>query len=128
MSQPFYVRTLTRAERAAIRTMRKRPPGHAVYLRAQAVHFSSQRLTAEAIAAILERDRTTVFRWLQAFDARGLEALWPGKSPGRPPTADANVQAALAQAVERNPRDLGIPSPDGPRTCWPSTCGGRRTC
>jgi transposase len=89
--------------------MRKRPPCHAVYLRAQAIHFSSQKLTAEAIAAILERHRTTVFRWLQAFETCGLEAIRPGKSPGRPPTADADVQAALAQAVERNPRDLGYP-------------------
>lgn len=109
MSQPFFVRRLTRAERAALRKLRKRPPSHAVFLRAQAVHFSSQRLTAEKIAALVERDRCTVFRWLKAFDRRGLPALWPGKSPGRPPTADADFQAALAQAVEQNPRDLGYP-------------------
>lgn len=107
MSQPFFVRPLTRDERSAIRAVRKRPPSHAVYLRAQAVHFSSQRMKAEAIAAMLERDRSTVFRWLKAFEARGLESLQPGKSPGRPPEADADFQAALAEAVEKNPRDLG---------------------
>jgi transposase len=109
MSQPFFVRRLTRAERVAIRKLRKRPPSHAVFLRAQAVHFSSQRLTPERIAVIVERDRSTVYRWLKAFDARGMPALWPGKSPGRPATADADFQAALAQTVEQNPRDLGYP-------------------
>lgn len=109
MSQPFFVRRLTRAERTTICDLRKRPPSHAVFLRAQAVHFSSQRLTAEQIAPIVERDRSTVSRWLKAFDAGGLPALWPGKSTGRPPKADADFQAALAEAVEQNPRDLGYP-------------------
>ena len=107
MSQPFFVRRLSRAERNAIRRLRKRPPSHAVFLRAQAVHFSAQGLTAERIASIVARDRSTVYRWLKAFDARGLPALRPNKSPGRPPIADAEFQAALIEAVEQNPRDLG---------------------
>lgn len=109
MSQPFFVRRLTRAERLVIRKLRKRPPSHAVFLRAQAVHFSSQRLTCERIAAIVARDRSTVYRWLKAFDTDGPAALRPGKSPGRPPVADAEFQTALRQVVERNPRDLGYP-------------------
>jgi transposase len=109
MSQPFFVRRLSRTERNVIRKLRKRPPSHAVFLRAQAVHFSSQRLTAERIASIVARDRSTVYRWLKAFEAEGLAALWPNKSPGRPPIADADFQAALAEAVEQNPRDLGYP-------------------
>lgn len=107
MSQPFFVRRLTRTERTALRKLRKRPPNHAVFLRAQAVYFSSQRLTAAQIAPIVARNRSTVFRWLKEFDAHGPPALWPGKSPGRPPTADADFQAALGQTVEQNPRDLG---------------------
>jgi transposase len=109
MSQPFFVRRLTRAERTVIRKLRKRPPSHAVFLRAQAIHFSSQRLTATQIAPIVARDRSTVFRWLKEFQAHGPPALWPGKSTGRPPKADADFQAALAEAVEQNPRDLGYP-------------------
>jgi len=109
MSHPFFVRRLSRAERNAVRKLRKRPPCHSVFLRAQAVYFSARRLTAERIAPIVARDRSTVYRWLKAFDAQGLAALWPGKSPGRPPTADADFQAALAEAVEQNPRDLGYP-------------------
>lgn len=107
MSQPLFVRRLTRAERAAVRKLRKKPPSLAVYRRAQAIHFSLQRLKAQQIAEIVSRSDLTITRWIHEFNAHGLPALWPGKSTGRPPKADADFQAALAQAVEQNPRDLG---------------------
>lgn len=109
MSQPFFVRPLSRSERAQIRKLRKRPPNLDVYRRTQAVHFSSQRLGVQQIAEIVGRSRVTVTRWLHEFDTHGLPALWPGKSTGRPPKADVEFQAALAEAVEQNPRDLGYP-------------------
>jgi len=109
MSQPFFVRPLSRSERAQIRKLRKRPPNLEVYRRAQAVHFSSQGRKVHQIAEIVSCSRQTVSRWLHEFTAQGLPALWPGKSTGRPPKADAEFQAALAEAVEQNPRDLGYP-------------------
>ena len=109
MSQPFFVRRLSRGERAQIRKLPKLPPNLDVYRRAQAVHFSSQGLKVQQIVEIVGRSRQTVTRWLHEFGAQGLPALWPGKSTGRPPKADAEFQAALAQAVEHNPRDLGYP-------------------
>ena len=109
MSKPLFVRRLTRAERAALRKVRKRPPSLDVYRRAQAVHLSSQRLKLQRIAEIVSCSPPTVTRWIHEFDAHGLPTLWPGKSTGRPPKADTDFQAALAKAVERNPHDLGYP-------------------
>ena len=109
MSQPLFVRRLTRPERKAICKLRKKPPSLAVYRRAQAVFFSSRGLKVHEIGTIVNGHRSTVSRWLRAFNHRGVAALWPGKSPGRPPTADADFQAALVAAVEKNPRDLGHP-------------------
>ncbi len=107
MSQPLMVRRLTHVERAKIEELRHKPPNVAVYRRAKAVYLSSRGLTVQQISEIVDRDRSCVFRWLQAFNARGLEALRPGKSSGAPPKADAEFRAALAQALEDNPRDLG---------------------
>ena len=107
MSQPLFVRQLTRAERAKIKKLRRNPPSVGVFRRAQAVYLSAQGRTVQEIGEIVQRDRSSVFRWLQGFDAEGLEALWPGKSPGAPAKADAEYQAALAKALEHNPRDLG---------------------
>jgi transposase len=109
MSRPYFVRRLTPTERAKVRRLREHPPTVAVHRRAQAVHFSSRGLKLDQIAEIVNRSRVTVSRWLHAFDTDGLAALQPGKSPGRPPKADAEFQAALVAAVAENPRDLGYP-------------------
>lgn len=109
MSQPLFVRRLTRVERAAIRKLRKRSPDMHVYRRVQAIHLSAQRLKAQQIAEIVSRSPLTVTRWIHEFNDQGLVALWPGKSTGRPPKADADFQAALVQTVDQNPRDLGYP-------------------
>lgn len=109
MSQPLFVRRLTRAERSALRKLRKKPPNLDVYRHAQAIHLSAQRLKTHQIAEIVSRSALTVTRWIHEFDVHGLPALWPGKSTGRPPKADADFRAALGQAVEQNPHDLGYP-------------------
>ncbi len=107
MSQPLFVRQLTRAERVNTKRLRRKPPSIDVSLRAQAVLLSRQGRTVQEIGDIVGRNRSTVFRWLQAFDKRGLDALHPGKSPGAPRKTDAEYQAALTAALEHNPRDLG---------------------
>jgi transposase len=107
MSQPFFVRSLSRTERKAIQKLRKRPSHIAVYRRVQAVYFSSKGLKVQQIAEIVGRSRISVTRWLHEFNNCGLMALWPGKSTGRPPKVDADFQAALIDAMEHNPKDLG---------------------
>lgn len=107
MSQPLFVRRLTRTERVCTKRLRRKPPSIDAGLRAQAVLLSRQRLTAQEIGDIVGRHRSTVFRWLQAFNQQGVDALHPGKSPGAPPKADAEYRAALAEALRHNPRDLG---------------------
>ncbi|MCH8881530.1 MAG: helix-turn-helix domain-containing protein [Planctomycetes bacterium] len=107
MSQPLLVRQLTRSERVSIQRLRQKPPSVNVSLRTQAVLLSRQGRMVQEIGDIVGRNRSTVFRWLQAFDKRGLVALYPGKSSGAPRKADAEYQAALIAALEHNPRDLG---------------------
>ena len=107
MSQPLFVRRLTRSERVKTKRLRRKPPSIDVSLRTQAVLLSRQGRTVREIGDIVGRNRSTVFRWLQAFDERGLDSLHPGKSPGAPRKADAEYEAALTVALEHNPRDLG---------------------
>ena len=107
MSQPLFVRRLTRAERVKTKKLQRKSPTINVGLRAQAVLLSRQGRTVQEIGDIVGRNRSTVFRWLQSFDKCGLDSLHPGKSPGAPPKADVEYQAALTVALEHNPRDLG---------------------
>jgi transposase len=61
------------------------------------------------IARWCGRTPRTVRRWLAAFRAGGVAALADAPIPGRPPKADATYLAALEQAVDSAPRDLGLP-------------------
>lgn len=107
MSLPFFVRTLTRAERNRLADILRHPPGVKVFLRAKAVDLSSQGWKIPEIAEIVERDRSVVSRWLHRFDDEGIDGLWPKKSPGRPPKVTAEFRDAVDQAARQNPRELG---------------------
>ena len=61
------------------------------------------------IARWTGRTPRTVRRWLGVFGDGGVAALAGTPIPGRPPKADAAYLAALAAAVERAPRSMGLP-------------------
>jgi transposase len=107
MSQPYFVRPLTGKEKKDLLQILKHPPDARVYQRAQAVLLSSEGQKCQAIAAVVRRDATTVYRWLVRFSEEGIVGLTPRRSPGRPPKANAEVQEAMTEAVRQNPRDLG---------------------
>lgn len=107
MSRPLFVRPLTAKEERELLRLRRQPPNARVYQRVVAVQLSSEGYTCQAVGEIVGRDPSTVYRWLVRFNERGIEGLTPGKSPGRPPKAGAQVQGTLVEAVQQNPRDLG---------------------
>lgn len=62
----------------------------------------------EAIVRWIGRTGETVRRWLLAFGAGGVEALADARRGGRPRRADDAYLAALVDAVETDPRALGL--------------------
>jgi transposase len=62
-----------------------------------------------AIAAWCGRTEATVRRWLGAFRDGGVRALGDAPRAGRPRQADDAYLAALEQAADTPPRDLGQP-------------------
>jgi transposase len=94
-------------ERLELLQILRHPPNARVYQRAQAVLLSSEGQKCQAIAGVVRRDASTVYRWLVRFSEEGIAGLTPRTSPGRPPKANAEVQAEMAEAVRQNPRDLG---------------------
>jgi transposase len=107
MSQPYFVRPLHAKERRELEQWCRQPPTTAVYQRACAILLSSEGKTTHQIGEVVRRCHSTVFRWLKRFDDSGLAACTPGKSSGRPPKIDRDVQETLRSAVAQNPRDLG---------------------
>ena len=107
MSLPYFVRPLRRREREELEQLCRQPPTTGIYQRAVAVLLSSEGKTTHQIGDVVRRCHSTVFRWLKRFDDIGVAACTPGKSSGRPPKIDSDVQATLRTAVAENPRDLG---------------------
>lgn len=106
---PNVVRRLTPTERRKLDELFRSPPDPRVHERALVIRLSSQGEGLAAVARVVGRGRTTIWRWIRDFNKQGLDALFMGKSPGRPARADEEVCAALLAAVESNPRDLGYP-------------------
>lgn len=107
MSLPFFVSRLSASQRNRLEGILREPPNVQVFLRAKAVDLSSQGWKVHEIAEVVERDRSVVSRWLHRFEEHGIDAVWPRKSPGRPPKATTEFRNALDESARQNPRDLG---------------------
>jgi transposase len=77
--------------------------------RCRAVLWSVDRRSIPEISALLGYHYTTIFGWFKDYRRFGIQGLYVGKSSGRPSQIDEDGEAALRQAVETNPRDLGYP-------------------
>jgi len=103
------VRRLSPPERRQLEEMFRDPPDTRVHERALAIKLSSAGEDTGTIAQVIGRSRISIWRWIRDFNNRGLEALYMGKSSGVPPKADEEVYAAVRQAIDTNPRELGYP-------------------
>ncbi|MYJ75491.1 MAG: helix-turn-helix domain containing protein, partial [Gammaproteobacteria bacterium] len=64
--------------------------------------------TATQVAACFGEDPRTVRRWIIAFENHGLSALKDPSRPGRPPSLDAQQQAALRHDLNAPPTAVGL--------------------
>ncbi len=79
--------------------------------RAQALLGLAEGATAEQIAESLRVSRRTIYYWRERFhdrDARDLkQRLADAPRPGRPRTADGDVDSWIAEVIDTDPRTLG---------------------
>lgn len=101
---------VSEADRLAIQTMlHQRALTPRVRERLEMVKAADQGQSLGSIAAWSGRSVETVRRWLTRFAEGGVAALADAPRPGRPVIADAAYLAAVEQAVETRPADLGLP-------------------
>ncbi len=78
-----------------------------VFRRCQMILQLARRESAEAIAAALDCDVSTVYRTRQAFEAAGEASLIPKRSPGRPRQVTTEDERRLDTALQHEPRSVG---------------------
>jgi putative transposase len=81
-------------------TPRERERRHALWL-------ALQGWPTAQVADALGRDPHAVGSWLAAFRRAG-RSRWPSRTPVAPPALNPAQQAALKEAVQRPPREVGI--------------------
>jgi transposase len=79
--------------------------------RAQALLWLDEGATAEQVAESLRVSRRAVYYWLERFHDRDepdlRRRLADAPRPGRPRTADGDVDSWIAEVIDTDPRHLG---------------------
>lgn len=102
------VRPLTEQERGELKSGARREVGR-VSERMHAVLLSARGYEIGQIASILEYDEATIRRWIERYEAEGLEGLQDRPRPGRPRSAGAAAQESVRRAIETGPESCGHP-------------------
>ena len=78
--------------------------------RYQMVLLAADGRTAPEIAPVVRRSEDTVQRVLRRYRTGGPDAVPRRRPPGQAPRVPAAWQAQLERVVERDPREVGVPS------------------
>jgi transposase len=75
--------------------------------RAAALRALHRGTSVKDVALVLAVTETTIYNWLKAWQAEGVEGLANEPRPGRPRKADERYCRALEEAIEQDPQVLG---------------------
>lgn len=103
-----YVHALSQEEVEALQHEHQRTKAASVRSRCEMILLSHEGLSPPQIARRVRLSDRTVRRTLDRYEAEGLAGLGDKARPGRPARVTAAYLEQLEQAVERNPRELGL--------------------
>ena len=83
-------------------------PGAWIGLRIAAILLLFEGWKSTRIAKLFGLTRWSVVKWIQKINAQGVEGLEDVGRPGRSPRMDAEIQQSLAEALQKDPRSLGL--------------------
>jgi transposase len=102
------VHPLSEQEREELKKGARREVGR-ISERMHAVLLSARGYDVGKIASILEYDEATVRRWIERYEAEGVEGLQDRPRSGRPRSAGAAAQDTVRRAIETGPEACGHP-------------------
>lgn len=118
-----FVRSLSPGERKSLRFTARHARDARLANRARAVLMSDRKFPPSRIADILEVSHSWVIRWIERYEAYGLEGLHDRPRAGRPRKATAAFEKRLLELVQTEPRQL---NPSLPWTVWTVFLLGQR--
>jgi transposase len=99
--------TLSTSERRVLERLRRQDNRAAVYRNATIILQSAESRSKAALSRALGCSISTIDRVRRVYLREGVAGLLPVKPPGRPSRATPEFRAAMAEAVQTSPSDLG---------------------
>lgn len=103
------VHALSTDEVTELEELHRRTKDADVRSRCQMILLSDEGLTPPKIAEQVRFHRRTVTRYIQRYEAEGIDGLLTRPRSGRPPEATEAYTSLLLRSVEQPPRALGLP-------------------
>ena len=103
------VHTLSAAELDALETLYRQTNEADVRSRCQMILLSNEGRSPPQIAEQVRFSRRTVTRFIQRYEAEGIQGLMTKPRSGRPPKVTAAYKTQLLELVEQQPRALDVP-------------------
>lgn len=105
----YRVHSLSEQEVQALKQQHRDTNDADVRSRCDMILWSNEGLTPPQIAARVRFSRETVVRYIKRYEAEGLAGLFTKPRSGRPRHVTPEYETQLMQAVEQEPRSLGLP-------------------
>ncbi len=105
----YRVHDLSDQEVQALEQLHRETNDADVRSRCDMILWSNEGLTPPQIAARARFSRETVVRYIKRYEAEGLAGLFTKPRSGRPRRVTPLYEAQLLEAVEQEPRALGLP-------------------
>lgn len=103
------VHALSNDEVTELEELHRRTKDADVRSRCQMILLSNEGLSPPQIAEQVRFHRRTVTRYIQRYEAEGIDGLPTRPRSGRSPKATKAYTSLLLQAVDQVPRTLGLP-------------------
>jgi transposase len=103
------VHTLSDDEVKALERLHRETNDADVRTRCDMILLSNEGLSPPKIAKRIRFTRYTVVRFIQRYEAEGVQGLYTKPRPGRPRRVTPEYVTQLLATVEKEPRSLGLP-------------------
>jgi transposase len=104
----LYVRALSQEQRQRLEVLARSGLDQDVARRAQIVLLSSTRRGVQDISGEVGLHPINVRKWIHRFNQRGVEGLYPRRSPGRPPLFSEKQREAIVRMATAEPNGMGL--------------------
>jgi transposase len=94
--------------REALLKMAEKVPGAWIGLRIAAILLLLEGWKSTTVAKLFGLTRWSVVKWIQRINALGVDGVKEVHRPGRPTRLGPEIQQALEEVLQKNPRSLGL--------------------